>query len=166
MDLPHRGTWAPGATMLIRLAVGGVFLAEGIQKFLYPAELGAGRFARIGIPAAELMGPFVGVVETVCGSLILLGLFTRPAALLLVIDMLVAIISTKVPILLGRDFGPFAVRDLDRYGFWSMAHEMRTDWAMLLGSLFLILVGAGAWSVDARRSRHGHREAQGAEPAR
>lgn len=146
-------TRAPDATLLIRLMVGAVFLSEGIQKFLYPDELGSGRFTKIGIPFSEFAGPFVGVVETVCGALLLLGLFTRPAALLLAINMLVAIITTKIPILLGHDLGPFQVRDLDMYGFWSMAHEIRTDYAMLLGSLFLLIVGAGAWSADARLSR-------------
>lgn len=146
-------THAPKATILIRLLIGAVFLSEGIQKFLYPAVLGAGRFAKIGIPAPELTGPFVGVVEIVAGSLVLLGLLTRPAAALLAIDISVAILSTKLPILLARDLGPFHLAKLDRYGFWSMAHEARTDWSMLLGSLFLLIVGAGAWSVDARLAR-------------
>lgn len=142
-------TSAPGTTILIRLSVGGVFLAEGIQKFLYPEELAAGRFAKIGIPAPEVLGPFVGAVETGCGALLLMGLCTRLAALPLVIDMCVAIVSTKVPILLGREFWGFSLRNLDRYGFWSMAHEGRTDFAMLLGALFLLIVGAGGWSLDA-----------------
>lgn len=88
-----------------------------------------------------------------CGALILLGLLTRLAAIPLVIDITVALLSTKLPILLGRDLGPFVVAKMDRYGFWAMAHEARTDWSMLLGSLFLLIVGAGAWSVDAWLSR-------------
>lgn len=143
-------TNASGSVILIRLMVGGVFLAEGVQKFLYPDEVGAGRFARIGIPGAELMGPFVGVVEIVCGLLILLGLLTRVAASLLIIDMLVAILSTKIPILLGHGFWGFSLRNLPYYGFWGFAHEARTDFAMLLGSLFLLLVGSGVRSLDAR----------------
>jgi putative oxidoreductase len=143
-------TDAPRATILIRLLVGAVFLAEGIQKFLYPAALAAGRFARIGIPAPEIMGPFVGIVEIIGGALIILGLLTRPAALVLAINISVALVSTKLPILLGRDVGPFHVAKLERYGFWSMAHEARTDWSMLLGTLFLLIVGGGAWSVDRR----------------
>jgi uncharacterized membrane protein YphA (DoxX/SURF4 family) len=130
--------------------VGGVFLAEGIQKFLFPAEVGAGRFAKIGIPSPDVMGPFVGVVETVCGALILLGFLTRLAAIPLIIDMLVAIVSTKIPILLGYGFWGFSLRNVPYYGFWGMVHESRTDFSMLLGSLFLLIVGAGAWSVDAR----------------
>ena len=136
--------------LLIRIACGGIFLSEGIQKFLYPAENGAGRFARIGIPSPDVMGPFVGVVEIVCGALILLGLLTRLAAIPLIIDMLVAILSTKIPILLGYGFWGFSLRTVPYYGVWGMLHEARTDLAMLLGTLFLLLVGAGLWSIDAR----------------
>jgi uncharacterized membrane protein YphA (DoxX/SURF4 family) len=143
-------TDAPAATILIRLMVGSVFLSEGIQKFLFPAEVGAGRFAKIGIPNAELMAPFVGIVEIICGALVLLGLFTRLSATLLIIDMLVAILSTKIPILLGYGFWGFSLRQVPYYGFWGMMHEMRTDWSMLLGSTFLLVMGAGAWSIDAR----------------
>jgi putative oxidoreductase len=142
-------TEAPAATLLVRLSVGTVFLSEGLQKFIYPAELGAGRFARIGIPWPEAMGPFVGVAEIVCGALVLAGLLTRFAAALLLVVMGVALVSTKLPILLGEDVFGFHVRKLSRYGFWSMAHEARTDWAMLLSALFLLLVGAGRWSFDA-----------------
>ena len=128
---------APRSVILIRLIVGAVFLSEGIQKFLYSAELGAGRFVKIGIPFPQILGPFVGVTEIVCGTLILLGLLTRLAAIPLIINMLVAISSTKIPILL-------------KSGFWSMAHESRTDFAMLLGSIFLLITGAGMWSLDAK----------------
>ncbi|MCI0487703.1 MAG: DoxX family protein [Blastocatellia bacterium] len=145
-------TNAPAAVILIRLLVGAVFLSEGIQKFLFPAEVGAGRFAKIGIPSPDVMGSFVGVVETVCGALILLGLLTRLAAIPLIIDMLVAIISTKIPILLGYGFWGFNLRNVPYYGFWGMAHESRTDFSMLLGSIFLLLVGAGVWSLDHRFS--------------
>lgn len=131
------GTHAPAAALLIRLLVGAVFLSEGIQKFLFPAALGAGRFAKIGIPAPGFMAPFVGVVEIVCGILLLLGLLTRVSAVPLIVDMLVAIATTKVPILL-------------KSGFWPMAHEARTDWCMLLGAIFLLLCGSGPLSVDAR----------------
>jgi uncharacterized membrane protein YphA (DoxX/SURF4 family) len=140
--------------VLIRLILGFVFLSEGIQKFLYPADVGVERFARIGVPAPEVMAPFVGVCEIVCGVLFLLGLLTRFAAVTMTIDMLMAILSTKVPILLGEPFWIFALPKQNRYGFWSMAHEARTDWAMLLGSLFLLIVGAGLWSLDALLARH------------
>jgi putative oxidoreductase len=140
---------APTSVILIRFVVGGIFLSEGVQKFLFPNDLGAGRFAKIGIPSPEVTGPFVGGVEIVCGALILIGLLTRLAAIPLVIDMLVAITTTKAPILLGHGFWRFSVSKLPSYGFWSMAHEARVDFAMLLGSIFLLIVGAGAWSIDA-----------------
>jgi len=144
------GTRAPGWSILVRLIVGlVVFFPEGIQKLIFPAILGAGRFANIGIPYPELMGPFVGLVETICGALIILGLLTRLAAIPLIIIMIVAIVSTKIPILLGHDFWIFHLPKVSRYGFWSMMHEARTDFDMLLGSLYLLIVGAGAWSLDA-----------------
>jgi uncharacterized membrane protein YphA (DoxX/SURF4 family) len=127
---------APAAVWLIRLLVGAVFVSEGIQKFLSPAELGVGRFTKIGIPSPEILAPVVGGVEIVGGFLLLLGLCTRLAAVALIVDMLVAMATTKIPLLLQE-------------GVWKMAHEARTDWSMRLGTLFLLLVGAGAWSLDA-----------------
>ncbi len=121
--------------ILIRLMVGAVFLSEGIQKFLFPAELGVGRFIKIGLPSPEFLGYFVPAFEITCGVLILIGLFTRLASIPLIIIMLTAIISTKIPILLNE-------------GFWELAHAARTDWAMLIGAIFLALVGAGKFSID------------------
>jgi len=131
---------AGAAVVLVRLIVGAVFCSEGVQKFLFPAALGAGRFARIGIPAPEITAPFVGLFEIGCGTLVLVGLGTRLAAIPLIVDMVVAIATTKLPMLATG-------------GFWAMAHEARTDWSMILGSLYLLVVGAGAWSVDARLAR-------------
>src|ERR1019366_7365147 len=113
-------TNAPRATILIRLLVGAVFLSEGVQKFLFPAALGVGRFTKIGIPAPQFFAPFVGVVEIACGTFLIVGLVTRLAAIPLMIDISVAIITTKIPM-------------LSTAGFWSMAHEARTDYCMLLG---------------------------------
>jgi putative oxidoreductase len=143
-------TRALPSTLLIRVMVGGVFLTEGIQKFLYPDELGTGRFMKIGIPAPEALGPFVGGVEIVCGGLLILGLLTRFAAVPLIINISTAIVTTKIPMLLGHGFWGFALAKLPRYGFLSMMHEARTDFCMLLGLVFLLIVGAGGWSVDAR----------------
>jgi putative oxidoreductase len=153
----------PAAVVVIRLMVGAVFLSEGIQKFLYPSEVGAGRFARIGIPGPEIMGPLVGVTEITCGLLILAGFLTRLAAMPLIMVMLVAILSTKIPILLEAGFWGFALRKVPYYGFWGMAHEMRTDWAMLLGSVFLLFAGGGRWSVDARIAARDGRSRAAAE---
>jgi putative oxidoreductase len=122
-------------TLLIRLMVGIIFLSEGIQKFLFPAIRGAGRFEKIGLPEPEFLGTFVGSFEVLAGILILLGLFTRLAAIPTFIIMLVAISTTKIDILVNQ-------------GLWEMLHAARTDWAMLLGSIFLIIRGGGYASID------------------
>jgi putative oxidoreductase len=144
-----------GWTILVRLLVGLiVFLPEGIQKLAYPDILGAGRFAKIGIPYPDIMGPFVGVVEIICGTLIIVGLLTRLAAVPLVIIMIVALISTKLPILFGHDVGMFHLpADMKRLGFWSVMHESRADLTMLLGCIYLAIVGGGKWSLDDRLAR-------------
>lgn len=142
--LETRSKWA----VCVGLAVGVIFLSEGVQKWLYPETLGAGRFARIGIPWPETMGPFVGSLETLCGLLVLLGLFSRLAAIPLILIMLAAIVSVKVPIFLGRDWWLFHVRELPRYGFLSVLHEARNDWAMLMGAVYLLLSGSGRFSMD------------------
>ncbi len=146
-------TRAPAAVILVRLLVGAVFLSEGIQKFLFVDALGAGRFERIGIPAPEVMAPFVGVVEVVCGAFLILGLMTRFAAVMLLLNISVAILSTKLPMLLGHGFWGFATPK-PPYGFWPFAHEARVDVCLWLGSLFLLIVGAGTWSLDFLLSRH------------
>ncbi len=146
-------THAPTAIWLIRLALGGVFLSEGIQKFLYPAAHGAGRFESIGIPAPEIMGPFIGSLEIVCGLFVLAGLLIRPATVILGSIMVVAIVSTKIPMGIGSGYWLFADLAANKIGFWSMLHESRTDFAMLTGSLFLLIVGAVPLSLDAKLDR-------------
>ena len=133
-------TNAPAATWIVRWLVGLVFFFEGIKKFLFVAQWGAGRFTRIGIPHPQFFGPFVGSVEIICGFLLLIGLLTRLASIALIIDISVAILSTKLPILMKQ-------------GWWPAEAEARTDYSMLMGLLFLLIVGAGAWSLDARASR-------------
>lgn len=123
------------AVILIRLLVGWVFVAEGIQKFLFPAALGWGRFAKIGLPDPHMLAPFVGVVEIVCGAPVILGLWTRAACVPLLVVIGVAIWTTKIPI-------------LHHGGVWAMLHEARTDFSMVLGLVFLLIVGAGSWAVD------------------
>lgn len=144
MRLPYRAmtliqrllaSSAPRATVLVRILVGWVFLAEGIQKFLFPESLGVGRFAKIGIPNPGFAAPFVGAVEIVFGSLIIVGLLTRLATIPLLIDISVAIATTKIPMLIDK-------------GLWPAAHEARTDLSMLLGLLFLLVEGAGPASLD------------------
>ena len=150
-SMPGSGGFS-AAALLVRLMMGCVFVPEGIQKFLFPEALGVGRFITIGIPLPEVMAPFVGVVEIVCGVLILAGLFTRLAAIPLIIDMLVALATTKLPILLAK-------------GFWSMAHEARTDWAMLLGAIILLIVGGGEWSLDSAFTRRTREPGRPQDPA-
>jgi uncharacterized membrane protein YphA (DoxX/SURF4 family) len=143
----------PTAIVLLRVAVGIVFTSEGILKFVRPAAQGAGRFAKIGIPWPDIMGPFIGGVELLCGLLVLAGFLTRLAAVPLIADMVVAIISTKVPILLGHGYWLFAHSFAPKAGVWDFLHESRTDLAMLLSSIFLLIAGAGPWSIDAVLAR-------------
>ena len=121
--------------MLIRLMAGVVFLSEGIQKFLFPALRGAGRFEKIGLPWPEFLGYWVGSFEVVCGLLVLIGLATRLAAVPLLVIMIVALSTTKLEI-------------LQEEGLWVMLHASRTDWAMLLASIYLLMEGGGRWSAD------------------
>lgn len=121
--------------IILRLAVGGIFLSEGIQKFLFADSVGAGRFAKIGLPSPELLAPFVGITEITCGIMIIVGFLLRLACVPLLVVILTAIASTKMPIFL-------------EHGFWKMAHEARTDYAMLLSLVFLLIVGSGHLSVD------------------
>jgi len=131
---------APPSTVLVRAVIGAVFLLEGTLKFVDPQGLGVGRFVKIGIPFPAFMAPFDGVFEIVCGLALALGLLTRLSAIPMIIDMIVAILSTKIPLLLHD-------------GFWKAAHEARLDFTMLLGSAFLLLAGAGPLSLDARLAR-------------
>ncbi len=132
----------PPAVICVRLLVGLVFLSEGIQKFLYPHQLGPGRFEKIGIPAATFFANLDGVVEIVCGTMVIIGLLTRVAAVPLLLDIIGAIVLTKV-----RELEPGGFLGVE--GFWGMAHDARTDLSMLLGLLFLVWAGPGQWSLDA-----------------
>jgi putative oxidoreductase len=135
---PEWTTRTAKALLLVRILVGWVFVSEGIQKFVFPAQLGVGRFEKIGILFPHFMAPFVGSVEIVCGSLLLIGLFTRVAVVPLLGVILVAIATTKLPM-------------IAKTGVWSMLHEARADFSMLLGLVFLLITGAGTLSLDARR---------------
>lgn len=125
--------------ILIRMLVGLVFLTEGILKYVYPAELGTGRFAHIGLPFPHFLAPFVGAVEIASGGALILGFYAGDAALLLLIVIMTAIVTTKVPILLGHPLGRFAAPKLDHYGLLSFIHEARTDLSMLVGLVAILL---------------------------
>lgn len=129
------GTVNDNRAILIRIIVGLIFLSEGIQKFLFPELLGPGRFVKIGFTDPDFWAYFTGTFEIICGSLILPGLLTRLAAIPLLIIMMTAFVTTKYPILMEK-------------GFWAMAHEYRTDFAMTLLLIYLVIYGAGKWSVD------------------
>ncbi len=134
------GSRIANAVVLIRILVGWVFVSEGIQKFLFPAQLGVGRFVKIGIPLPQVMAPFVGAVEIIFGSLVIVGLFTRMATIPLLGVIGTAIATTKLPM-------------LHQSGLWSMLHEARTDFSMLLGLVFLLIVGGGGFALDRLRDR-------------
>lgn len=144
--MPREYSWA---VVPLRVIVGGaVFVSEGLQKWLYADDLGSGRFAGIGIPAPEVMGPLVGGVEILCGLLLLLGWKTRYAAVPLIGVMLVALLTTKLPILLGTEVFGFAPRSLPRYGLLSALHESRTDLLALAALVLLVVHGPGRPSLD------------------
>jgi putative oxidoreductase len=123
--------------IFIRLAVGLIFLTQGILKYTDPL-MGVLRFTKIGFPYPGFTAHFVGTFEIACGVLVLIGLFTRLAGIPLLIVILTAIATTKIPELSHPN-----------QGFWFMVSDARTDFAMTMSLLFLIIVGAGSWSLDA-----------------
>ena len=143
-----RVSTAPRETVLVRLMAGAVFLSEGILKFVYTNQ-GVGRFAKLGFPFPELTATAVGTFEIVGGLLLLAGLYTRLVAIGFSIEMIVAMLTTKISLYLGTSpLAPPAAPP--KVGIWAVLHETRSDWAQLLCCVFLALVGAGALSLDAR----------------
>jgi putative oxidoreductase len=130
-------TWEVKSVIFIRLAGGVIFLTQGVLKYIDP-HMGVLRFAKIGFPYPGFTAHFVGTFEIACGLLVLIGLFTKIASIPLLIVILTAIATTKIPELFHPD-----------QGFWFMVSDARTDFAMTMSLLFLISVGAGAWSLDA-----------------
>jgi putative oxidoreductase len=128
--------------ILIRVIVGLMFLFEGALKFVRPGELGAERFAALGLPFAHQLTPLVGGIEIAGGAAILLNLYAGDAALAMLAIVASALVATKVPILLGRPLGPFAPGKLDNYGWLSFLDEARTDLCLLF-SLLAICIDSG-----------------------
>jgi putative oxidoreductase len=150
---------APAATILIRLMAGGVFLWEGVLKFVYQNQ-GVGRFTKIGIPFPELSADFVGGLEIIGGILLILGFFTRFISVPFIVEMIVAMLSTKIAIFLG--VSPLPLPPVPpQTGFAAVLHEVRSEYAQLLTVTFLLIVGAGPWSVDALLRRRSGRAQQG-----
>ena len=141
-------TTAPRATVLIRLMAGAVFLSEGILKFVYVNQ-GIGRFTKLGFPFPAATATFVGTFEIVGGLLLIAGLLTRLVAIGFSIEMLVAMLTTKIALYLGTSPLPPPASP-PRIGIWAVLHETRSDWAQLVCCVFLIVVGAGALSLDAK----------------
>jgi uncharacterized membrane protein YphA (DoxX/SURF4 family) len=141
----------PPATLLLRLMAGGVFLSEGILKFVY-ANQGVGRFTKLGFPWPHATATFVGSLEIVGGLLLIAGLMTRAIAIAFIVEMAVAILATKISLYLGTSPLPLPPAP-PRVGFWAVMHETRSDYAQLLTVAFLMLAGPGRWSVDAWLAR-------------
>jgi putative oxidoreductase len=144
----------------MRLMAGGVFLSEGILKFVYTNQ-GVGRFTKLGMPFPHMTATFVGSLEFVGGLLLITGLFTRVIAVPFIAEMVVAILSTKISLYLGTSPLPLPPAP-PIVGFWAVMHETRSDYAQILTSIFLLVVGPGRWSLDAVL-RRAH-EAARAEP--
>ena len=142
---------APKATLLVRLMAGGVFLWEGILKFVYTNQ-GVGRFTKLGFPLPEMTAHFVGALEIVGGILLIAGLLTRVIAIPFVIEMVVAMLSTKIALYLGTS--PLPLPPVPpQIGIWAVLHEVRSEYAQLMSVLFLLAAGPGPWSVDALIAR-------------
>ena len=142
---------APDATLLLRIMVGSVFLWEGVLKFVYVNQ-GVGRFTKLGIPLPAVTANLVGVLEIFGGTLLLLGLATRLIAIPLMIEMVVAMLSTKISLFLGTSPLPLPPAP-PTVGLWAVLHEVRSEWAQLLVCTFLLRAGPGRLSLDALRAR-------------
>ena len=137
----------PSAIILLRLMAGGVFLWEGMLKFIYVNQ-GVGRFTKLGLPFPQATANMVGVLEIVGGILLITGFLTRPIAIPFVIEMLVAILSTKISLYLGTS--PLPLPPVPpQIGFWAVLHEIRSEYAQLMTTMFLLIAGPGRWSLDA-----------------
>lgn len=136
----------PESILILRIMAGGVFTWEGMLKFVYPNQ-GVGRFTKLGFPMPELTAHFVATAEIVGGLLLLFGLLTRLVALYFVAQMIVAILTTKIALYLGTSPLP-PPPALPKVGFWAVLHEIRSDYAQVLVSLFLVIEGPGKRSLD------------------
>jgi len=149
--LANPPTDGPASTLFLRLMAGGVFLWEGVMKFVFVSQ-GVGRFTKLGMPFPHLTADFVGYLEIVGGLLLLSGLMTRLIAIPFIIEMIVAILSTKISLYLGTSPLPLPPSP-PQFGMWAVLHEIRSEYAQLLTTAFLLVNGPGRWSLDALLQR-------------
>ena len=156
-------TSAPKSTLVIRLMAGGVFLSEGLLKFAF-ANQGIGRFTKLGMPMPGLLAPAIALLEIGGGTLLITGLGTRLLSAPFIIEMMVAILSTKVSLFFGTS--PLPKPPAPPFtGWWAVLHESRSDYAQLLCCVFLLVSGPGPWSLDAvLQRRRGARQASASRP--
>lgn len=152
---------APRATLLLRLMAGSVFFWEGLLKFVY-ANQGVGRFTKLGMPVPELLAPAIAYLEIGGGLMLIVGIATRWMALPFMIEMVVAMLSTKISLYLGTSPLPMPPAP-PKLGVWAVLHEIRSDWAQIMTCAYLLWAGPGPWSLD---SVLGHKAARRASPAR
>ena len=149
--LTHPPTDGPGSSIILRMMAGGVFLWEGILKFVFVNQ-GVGRFTKLGMPLPHLTADFVAWLEIVGGLLLLSGMLTRLIAVPFIIEMIVAMLSTKISLYLGTSPLPLPPSP-PQVGLWAVLHEIRSEYAQLLTVTFLLINGPGRWSLDALLSR-------------
>lgn len=132
--------------LILRLMAGGVFLWEGILKFVYVNQ-GVGRFTKLGFPFPVTTAHLIATGEIIGGILLIAGLFTRITALYFILQMIVAVLSTKIDLYLGTSPLPLPPAP-PKIGIWAVFHEIRADYAQILTCLFLLLEGPGRKSLD------------------
>jgi putative oxidoreductase len=136
----------PSSIIIIRLMAGTVFFFEGILKFVY-ANQGVGRFTKLGFPFPETTAHLIATGEIIGGLLLIFGLFTRFVAFYFIIQMIVAVLSTKIGLYLGNSPLPMPAV-APKSGIWAVEHETRSDYAQIMTCLFLLIEGAGRRSLD------------------
>lgn len=160
----HPPTTGPKATLALRLMVGGVFFWEGILKFVYVNQ-GVGRFIKLGMPLPEVLAPAVAVLEIGGGLMLMSGLLTRFISIPFIVEMIVAVLSTKISLFLGTSPLPLPSA-LPTIGIWAVLHEGRSDYAQLMTCIYLLAAGPGRWSLDALLQRHRSRALEASQQGR
>jgi uncharacterized membrane protein YphA (DoxX/SURF4 family) len=100
------------------------------------------------MPLPHFTADFVACLEIVGGLLVLSAWWTRLIAIPFLVEMIVAILSTKISLYLGTSPLP-APAAPPKLGMWAVLHEVRSEYAQLLTVVFLMINGPGEWSLDA-----------------